>query len=87
MKLQFVPWLEEMIDHFWAQRNKILDEDFEIDYPDYGGLPRRISGKLSVDLVDAIQYELKQCLWNTHSKKEFAVQLMDVLSRGLIKVK
>lgn len=87
MRIELVPWLQEMIDYFWEQRAQIVNEDFVFDYPDYGGLPKRISNKLYSDLVDVLQYEVKPCLANSKTKRQFAGELIDVLGRGLIKVK
>lgn len=87
MKIELVTWLQEMVDHFWSHKKEVLDDAYVFDYPDYGGLPKRISNRLYGDLVDSLQYELEPCLLRSKTKKEFAVELIDVLGRGLIKVK
>jgi len=57
---------DEVIDFLWKNRKKILDEKLYPDgfeFPDYGGLPKKTSNKLSGDFVDAIQaafYELRE---------------------------
>ena len=42
-------------DHIWKNRKKLAKTDYEFDYPDYLGLPKRIANKLSPEAVDAIQ--------------------------------
>ena len=44
---------DEITDFLWKNRKRIIDERF--DYTDYGGLPKRLSDKLSSDFVEAAQ--------------------------------
>lgn len=50
---------EELVWHLWEHRKDIIASDFEFNYPDYAGLPKRISNRLSGDVVDTIQETLK----------------------------
>jgi hypothetical protein len=52
---------------FFAQRPSGGSRDF--DYPDYGGLPKRISNRLSSEAVDALQSILDMKFLN---KRDFA---------------
>lgn len=49
-----------IVDFIWKNRKKyqkLMDEDLDgsFDYPDYGGLPKKISYTLSPEAVDALQ--------------------------------
>ena len=44
-----------LVDELWARREQFVENDFEFDYPSYGGLPDKIISMLSSDAVDAIQ--------------------------------
>jgi hypothetical protein len=46
---------EIIVDVLWENRKQLQDEDFYFDYPEYGGLPDRISDRLSSHAVDIIQ--------------------------------
>lgn len=80
--------LQEQITKCWDRFTKVqLDEhgrpdDFEqFDYPDYCGIDRKISAKLTGDVVDHIQ-ELQNDIhegYNKYSKKEFFNKLLKVL--------
>lgn len=64
--------LQNLADEFWVMRAKFKkdilapSDEYEslwFDYPDYYGLPKKISGRLSGDFVDSLQgeffYEMK----------------------------
>lgn len=56
-----VKLFEEMVEILWKNRNAELRDEtygYNFDYPDYGGLPKRISNRLSGEAVDRIQDEL-----------------------------
>lgn len=57
------------------------DECIEFDFPDYGGLPKRLSNRLDGDFVDAIQYT-----WPPYDYKTKAQFRNDILD-GPIDVK
>jgi len=44
-----------IVDALWANRERINDGEGDFDYPDYGGIPRRLYDKLTPDFVDAVQ--------------------------------
>lgn len=46
---------DEIVELLWFNRKAILADDNGFDSPNYGGLPARLSDKLSTDFVDAIQ--------------------------------
>lgn len=55
--LQPIWWLEPLILHLFENR-PISDEEISeycFDYPDYGGLPKKIVKKLTSDQLDIIQ--------------------------------
>lgn len=58
----------EAID--WLNKNKyiITKEYYEFDYPDYGGLPKKISNRLTSEAVDYIQEWTYD--WNWTNEKE-----------------
>jgi hypothetical protein len=47
----------EIVNHVYPTRNKyaFAGGDEQWDFPDYGGLPKRISNTLSSEAVDAMQ--------------------------------
>jgi hypothetical protein len=53
-----VKLFEEMSELLWKNRSKLeVEEDYiDFGYPDYGGLPKRITRKLSSSAVDQIQW-------------------------------
>ena len=64
--------LNEIVDRLFPIRETLIereengwDNNILFDYPDYGGLPKRISYKLSPEAVDAMQ----QILYNKYSRK------------------
>ena len=46
---------EEIVDCLWENRKQTNDPDWYFDYPEYGGLPHKISKKLNSHAVDIIQ--------------------------------
>ena len=50
---------EDMIEFLWSNRENLkadkIDGHYYFDYPNYGGLPKRISNKLSSEVVDRMQ--------------------------------
>lgn len=46
---------EEMIDILWKNRKQTFDKEYIFDFPEYGGLPKKIANKLASDVVDIIQ--------------------------------
>jgi hypothetical protein len=67
---------EALVDELWEKRNQFVENDFEFDYPDYGGIPDKLINKLSSEAIDAVQ----QCLfyvdpWEEHNKDSFYEEL------------
>jgi hypothetical protein len=93
MKLTIVSWLEPLIAHLWSKKSEILsiiDKDKYanvFDFPNYADLPKRISKKLSPDIVDIIQYNLVCCLRECRTEKQFAMRMIGALSNETINVK
>jgi len=75
-----------IVDHIFPIRKKFLEDFDEVfDYPDYGGLPKKISNSLSPEAVDAMQYILDGCKFS--SKRDFARayrnRLLEIGERGI----
>lgn len=73
----FKPWFVEAANWLWENRKAIKAYDF--DYPDYGGMPKLLSKKLSSDFVDAIQdivYQDPTYLSMLRSKRKFILILL-----------
>lgn len=65
------------LEYLWSIRKDIRsNENFEFDYPDYGGCPKKISHKLYGDHVDVIQGHLHEYIFET-SKKKFINSMLD----------
>lgn len=48
-----------IVDHAWDWHKRYVKANGEMgtfDYPEYGDLPKKISNRLSPEVVDAIQY-------------------------------
>jgi len=58
----------EAAEYLWQNRKDLNTEDKVFDYPDYGGLPKRCSGRLTSGTVDWIQEEAP---FDGMTKKEF----------------
>lgn len=58
-----VKLIEELVNEFWNMRKKIKDDMMSsdkddklwFDYPDYYGLSKKVSNRLSSDFVDSLQ--------------------------------
>jgi len=46
---------DEITNFLWANKKKILDMPSGFNYPNYGGLPKRLGSKISSDFADGIQ--------------------------------
>jgi len=46
---------EKIVNHIYPIRKSLVYPDGVFDYPEYGGLPKRISNNLSPEAVDAMQ--------------------------------
>jgi len=46
---------KQLIDHLWKNRELLFNKNFLFDYPDYAGLPKQVSQKLTSTVVDVIQ--------------------------------
>lgn len=84
MRIKISPWFSEMVDVLWDNRAELTyppenqdDPDNTFDYPNYGGLPKRISNKLQSDTVDMIQ-ENQDWLFKCRTKKEFTRHLVEM---------
>lgn len=56
MKDEFgIALFEQIIDALWEKRAQVKEEDYYFDYPEYGGLPKKVAHRLMSDVVDAIQ--------------------------------
>jgi hypothetical protein len=77
-------------DFLWDNRKKFLygsSERCQFDFPDYAGMPRKLSNKLSVDDVDAIQQAIAS-LGKNWNKSSFSEELMrSLLSFGCLDAK
>lgn len=86
--MKIVSWFEPLVEHLWGMRAQVLckeeDQEFNFDYPDYGGLPKKISNKLSSEIVDVIQDELLSWHENNTTKKQFMREVAAHLSRDTI---
>lgn len=60
----FIAQQKEMIDYIWDNRKSIIKKYDCFDYPDYCGLPKRISKNLSSDFVDYMQSDVLVSVWN-----------------------
>lgn len=81
------PILDELVDHlFNIRKNFRAVANGEFDYPDYGGLPKRIVNKLSSDVVDKIQCSIGT-LSTLRSKKRFAEKLVPLVVEDFVVVK
>lgn len=71
----------EIVDRVYPTRKLYNKEgkDLQWDFPDYGGLPKRIINQLSSEAVDAMQSVISQ---KFVSKKDFAREYRFAL-RGL----
>jgi hypothetical protein len=91
MKIEVASWVETVIEYFWTNKTRILseeaDEVWQFDYPDYGGLPKKISNQFTSAFVDIIQSELIWALQRHKNKKAFAKNLLDTISNGVLVVK
>lgn len=69
-----------MVDFLWSNRKNLLNEynEWEFDYPNYGGLPKKISNKLSGEAVDRIQ-NLFQFPDRLNTKAKFRSEMRDAL--------
>ena len=68
---------DEIINFLWANRKRLLAEieksefhDSIFDEPDYCGLPKKLSNKLSTDFVDAIQQAIYTLVEDPKLKKD-----------------
>lgn len=97
MNLQPVDWLEPLIEYLWKHRKELManaeyDSNYGIpyidfDYPDYGGLPKKISNRLYSSHVDIIQEHLFNMLNISKTKRVFAKTMCYHLTMDMVKVK
>lgn len=82
-RAQFEPWAKDMLRHFWDNKKEIIrkaeEDHWYLEYPDYLGLPKKISRQLSSDLVDALQAQLTDCLSENRTFKSFVKDLSETL--------
>lgn len=53
---------EQLVDELWKTRDQWQIKDgfvgeIDFDYPDYGGIPKRLSNRLSSEIVDQIHVD------------------------------
>jgi hypothetical protein len=67
------------VSFLWEKREliKTKNDEFDFDFPDYGGLPKTIYYNFSSDVVDAIQHVLYCFSFKT--KRQFAKAIYDRL--------
>lgn len=58
---------------------KWFEVDYKFDYPDYAGLPKSISSKLTSDAVDAIQESWPVGKWDG---RQFRKEITLVIKQG-----
>lgn len=88
MKYTVVNWLEPMIDFFWENRKKLkarADAGETIDYPEYFGLPKKISGQFSSNHVDLLQEHLSTA-FSCGTKNSFSKYIVELLTNDTVNV-
>ena len=83
MKLAIVPWLNQLINELWKNKNKII-KDEEFNYPNYGYLSDAIADKLTSDQVDLLQENLFHLFEDSKNKRDFAENLLELLTYGIV---
>ena len=80
------PLLDELVDYLFNARRKLIyvDGGVDFDYPDYGGLPKKISNRLSSDVVDRIQSNLEE-IAQSRTKKSFEAELVPLIVEDFIR--
>jgi len=91
IEINIKPWFVEMINFLWDERESIQNrEDQSFDYPDYYGLPKKISSKLGSEDVDKIQ-DYRHELFDYKSfknKKQFVKKFTErILNSNCIQIK
>lgn len=100
MKIKTAKWVAPMLAYFWKNKKTILERakelavefggyekyELDFDYPDYGGLPKSISNKLSSDVVDLIQEQLIDWLVGSRTEKSFYQTALSALTRETLVV-
>ena len=86
IKLIVIPWFELLIDALWKNKSQMMKNE-NFDFPDYGGLPKNISNKLTSEHVDFLQEHLINLLSSHKTKKQFAKELAEKLTSGIVSVK
>jgi hypothetical protein len=68
---------KQLVDHLWKNRELLFNKNFLFDYPDYAGLPKQISQKLTtiaIDIIQEIFYYQNQAKFTQKSQLEKALK-------------
>lgn len=84
--MKYKKWFSESVEFLWKNRKDLAEKythknepDYEMfDYPDYAGMPKKLSRRLSGDFVDVVQSVWSDLLDdNFKTKNKFIKELLD----------
>lgn len=99
MKLKVANWIDPTLNHLWDMRKQII-EDAETDkahlgdifgfyfgYPDYAGLPAKVSKNIPDNLAQIIHEETYYVLKNkAKTKKAFFKEMLKALTDNTVEL-
>lgn len=98
MKLQIAKWVEPTLDYLWDIRKRIIQDEernkahlgdffgFSFRYPEYAGLPKKISSQIPDHVTNIINDETYFTLTNYKTKKAFCKEMLSLIANSSILV-